>query len=210
MTFYRTDYELANCFEAELFLLGHGTGPEFDMPIPSAYAEGLRSPLLAYSTTFIQDRDILGIDATTAEILEDVRFLTISITSNTPGRKDVGKIRGTATCKSFVMLKAMMANGRSRAHQPSHIPPHPHHNPHHQFPPHNPRRRAPHSTNLLDLNQYSHPHIRSIHSWPAPATPVLHSLCGTRTVEIYTWHISLDLACCSPERREQGWEWEGE
>lgn len=52
-----------------------------DPPIPSSYAEALKCPLISSPTTYRQTRKTLGLDVTAAKILDDVRFLTLSITS---------------------------------------------------------------------------------------------------------------------------------
>lgn len=94
-----TDYELACCFEGELSLLDHDSGAEYDVPVPTSYEEALRSPLLVYPATFSHDKEILGLNAVTSEILDDVRFLTLSINSNSEEAKNVEKIQSTAACK---------------------------------------------------------------------------------------------------------------
>ncbi|CZR68073.1 uncharacterized protein PAC_17972 [Phialocephala subalpina] len=76
-----TDFELACCFERDLLLVDPVMATHMDLSIPPTYAEILRSPLLAYHETFQHDRMALGLSAEAAEILDDVRFLTLSITS---------------------------------------------------------------------------------------------------------------------------------
>ncbi|KUJ13091.1 uncharacterized protein LY89DRAFT_756462 [Mollisia scopiformis] len=79
--FLVTDFELACCFERDLFLIDPAMANHMDIPIPPTYPEFLRSPLLAYHETFRHDRMVLGLSPEAAEILDDVRFLTLSITS---------------------------------------------------------------------------------------------------------------------------------
>jgi hypothetical protein len=76
----RTDYELACCFERELYLQSPPTSAE-DLLIPTLYPEKFSSPLLSFQATFQQCCDHLDVDLATAEILDDVRLLTLCITS---------------------------------------------------------------------------------------------------------------------------------
>ena len=92
-----TDFEIACCFERDLFLIDPKMANRMLIPVPSEYSETLRSPLLPYSQTFAVDRTVLGLSAETAEILDDVRFLTLSITLAL-GSGDTEKIRSTAAC----------------------------------------------------------------------------------------------------------------
>jgi hypothetical protein len=53
-------------------------------PLALEYPATLRSPLLAYPTSFIENIDEIGLSLEAAEILDDVRALTISIASSAP------------------------------------------------------------------------------------------------------------------------------
>jgi hypothetical protein len=74
-----------------------------ELPLLETYREKYRCPLIDYPVPFRESIDILPLDVAGAEILDDVRFLTISITSCLP---DVGsepiktlKIQSTAECE---------------------------------------------------------------------------------------------------------------
>ncbi|KAF8848998.1 hypothetical protein BDZ45DRAFT_248662 [Acephala macrosclerotiorum] len=91
-----TDFELACCFERDLLLVDPVMATHMPLPIPPTYAEILRSPLLAYHETFRHDRMLLGLSAEAAETLDDVRFLTLSITSASSASSTT-KIQSTAS-----------------------------------------------------------------------------------------------------------------
>jgi hypothetical protein len=71
---------MAICGERELYLQEH----TLDFPIPELYPIMFTSPLLTYPTTFEHNRDSLGLSASAADILDNIRFLTLSITSPAP------------------------------------------------------------------------------------------------------------------------------
>lgn len=105
LTSHRTDFEIACCFERDLFLIDPIMGNGMEIPVPPTYAVVLRSPLLPYTDKFAHDRAELGLDAETAEVLDDVRFLTLSITSVS----EIGsteKIRSTAACRLLFWYRA--------------------------------------------------------------------------------------------------------
>jgi hypothetical protein len=77
-----TDYELACCFERDLSMQDLNPMRDMDPPIPASYAEALKCPLIASPTTYKQTQEFLNLSMTTAEILDDVRFLTLLITSS--------------------------------------------------------------------------------------------------------------------------------
>jgi hypothetical protein len=54
---------------------------DMDPPIPVSYAEGLKCPLIPSPTTYTQTRETLNLCIPAAKILDDMRFLTLSITS---------------------------------------------------------------------------------------------------------------------------------
>ena len=65
-------------------------------PIPACYSEGLKSPFLSSPTTFAQSRETLSLSLAAAEILDDIRFLTLSITSQ-DSQSNTSKIQSTAS-----------------------------------------------------------------------------------------------------------------
>jgi hypothetical protein len=67
-----------------------------DPPIPLSYAEALKCPLITSPTTFEQTRESLNLNTAAAEILDDVRFLTLSITSPDT-QASTSKIQSTAS-----------------------------------------------------------------------------------------------------------------
>jgi hypothetical protein len=67
-----------------------------DPPIPACYSEALKSPLLSSPTTFAQSRETLSLSLAAAEILDDIRFLTLSITSQ-DSQSSTSKIQSTAS-----------------------------------------------------------------------------------------------------------------
>ena len=67
-----------------------------DPPVPASYAEALKCPLIASPTTFKQSFETLRLSMATAEILDDIRFLTFSITSS-DAQLSTSKIQSTAS-----------------------------------------------------------------------------------------------------------------
>jgi hypothetical protein len=118
LTLNSTDFEIACCFERDLFLVDPMMANVMPIPVPPTYAEVLRSPLLPYAQTFGHDKTVLRISDETAEILDDVRFLTLSITSaSDPG--SARKIRTTAACQFPLFMCDMALLTISRATQTS-------------------------------------------------------------------------------------------
>ncbi|KAH7403304.1 hypothetical protein BKA64DRAFT_706804 [Cadophora sp. MPI-SDFR-AT-0126] len=76
-----TDYELACAFERELDLQSMESAIATPLPIRENYPAKARCPVLPYPTTFRECKETLNLTLTAAEILDDVRFLTTSITS---------------------------------------------------------------------------------------------------------------------------------
>jgi hypothetical protein len=68
-----------------------------DPPIPASYAEALKCPLITSATTYHQTREALNLSIDAAQILDDVRFLTLSITSPDSAALGVSKIQSTAS-----------------------------------------------------------------------------------------------------------------
>jgi hypothetical protein len=67
-----------------------------DPPIPASYAEALKCPLITSITTYKQMRETLNLSSDAAQILDDVRFLTLSITSPDEIQSSSSKIQSTA------------------------------------------------------------------------------------------------------------------
>jgi hypothetical protein len=65
-------------------------------PIPACYSEALKCPFLSSPTTFAQSRETLSLSLAAAEILDDIRFLTLSITSP-DSQSSTSKIQSTAS-----------------------------------------------------------------------------------------------------------------
>ncbi|KAG4429758.1 hypothetical protein IFR05_014762 [Cadophora sp. M221] len=76
-----TDYELACAFERELDLQSMETAIGAVLTVGEWLPESIRSPLLHYPISFQECKDSLNLSQVAAEILDDVRFLTTSITS---------------------------------------------------------------------------------------------------------------------------------
>lgn len=163
------------------------------IPVPPKYAEILRSPLLPYPQTFVHDKTVLGLSAETAEILDDVRFLTLSISSESePG--STGKIRSTAACESSTSMFKMFSLTLFRATQTSirsQIT---------FFSQNNTNRHdllndPAHNHNLHTLNLNTYTNLHSLDT-STPRT-ILHPLVLSHhgTMEENTRDISLDHAC---------------
>ncbi len=98
MAGHSTDYIIASWKEGDLFLLEHDPMRHFDMPIPPSVPDRLVSPLVASDGTFESRRDSWGLDVEAARLLDDVRFLTLSITSQAAGSaNDTKKVLTTAS-----------------------------------------------------------------------------------------------------------------
>lgn len=70
---------------------------EEEIPIPKTWPKGFDCPLIPSVTKFTERRSVLGLTATAAQILEDVRFLVTSITQGEDSPSKVRKARSTAT-----------------------------------------------------------------------------------------------------------------
>ncbi|TDZ34488.1 hypothetical protein C8035_v010631 [Colletotrichum spinosum] len=100
-----TDYEIACCFETDLYWQENDPVRDEDLPIPTAWPDCYDSPLLASSTSFESIAENLGLSAEAANILDDVRFLTNSVaslsssssSSSSSSTADTVKIRTTAS-----------------------------------------------------------------------------------------------------------------
>ncbi|KAK1500613.1 hypothetical protein CTAM01_06548 [Colletotrichum tamarilloi] len=94
-----TDYEIACAFETDLYWLENDPARDEEIPVPTTWPDCYDSPLLAPAPRFESIAEKLGICGATANILDDVRFLTDSVTSASAmasaSRKS--KIRSTAS-----------------------------------------------------------------------------------------------------------------
>ncbi|KAK1623989.1 hypothetical protein BDP81DRAFT_330994 [Colletotrichum phormii] len=92
-----TDYEIACAFETDLYWLENDPARDEEIPIPTTWPYCYDSPLLASAPRFESIAEKLGICAATAKILDDVRFLTESVTSASASGASKSKIRSTAS-----------------------------------------------------------------------------------------------------------------
>ncbi|KXJ90746.1 hypothetical protein Micbo1qcDRAFT_226756 [Microdochium bolleyi] len=76
-----TDYELACGFEEDLCWQKGDPSYNAPWPSPTSWPHGFDCPLIAGPSTFLDVQADLGIDACLASILDDVRFLTTSVTT---------------------------------------------------------------------------------------------------------------------------------
>ncbi|TQN63821.1 hypothetical protein CSHISOI_11596, partial [Colletotrichum shisoi] len=91
-----TDYEIACAFETDLYWLENDPARDEELPVPTTWPDCYDSPLMASSSRFESIAGKLGLCATAAKILDDVRFLTVSITSQSASSGWTCKIRSTA------------------------------------------------------------------------------------------------------------------
>ncbi|KAE9580206.1 hypothetical protein CGCF415_v007068 [Colletotrichum fructicola] len=94
-----TDYEIACCFETDLYWQENDPVRDEEIPVPTTWPDGYDSPLLASPTSFESVAETLGLCVEAARVLDDVRFLTMSVTSAAAGLATGGspKIRSTAS-----------------------------------------------------------------------------------------------------------------
>ncbi|KAL0934716.1 Zn(2)-C6 fungal-type DNA-binding domain protein [Colletotrichum truncatum] len=92
-----TDYEIACCFETDLYWQENDPIRDQEMPIPTTWPDCYDSPLLGSTTRFESIAEKLGICITASKILDDVRFLTTSITTVPSLPTGTPKIRSTAS-----------------------------------------------------------------------------------------------------------------
>ncbi|KAF9876967.1 hypothetical protein CkaCkLH20_05813 [Colletotrichum karsti] len=92
-----TDYEIACCFETDLYWQENDPVRDEEIPIPTAWPDRYDSPLLGSSTSFESIAEKFGMCVETARILDDVRFLTMSVTSVATMPTGAPKIRSTAS-----------------------------------------------------------------------------------------------------------------
>jgi len=172
------------------------------MPLRLSYPEKFRCPLLEYPTTFQDCRKTLNLSLVVAEILDDVRFLTISITACLLSPKlepiKTSKIQSTAACKpprrhpsilrrnfELIIYRAAQTNrGDSRNEYFFRY--------RHQG--HNHGHNPPHGPSLHLSNQIPHAHVTylSLHS----PRPIVFESISRRTPELErdTRNLFLDFA----------------
>ncbi|KAK1585204.1 uncharacterized protein LY79DRAFT_591587 [Colletotrichum navitas] len=92
-----TDYEIACAFETDLYWLESDPVRDEEIPVPTTWPDCYDSPLLASSSRFESIAGKLGLCAPAAKILDDVRFLTVSVTSASASASCKSKIRTTAS-----------------------------------------------------------------------------------------------------------------
>ncbi|KAK1725434.1 uncharacterized protein BDZ83DRAFT_719155 [Colletotrichum acutatum] len=94
-----TDYEIACAFETDLYWLENDPARDEEIPVPTTWPDCYDSPLLASAPRFESIAEKLGICGATAKILDDVRFLTDSVTSASAmaSAASKSKIRSTAS-----------------------------------------------------------------------------------------------------------------
>lgn len=93
----RTDYEIACAFETDLYWLEDDPILDEEMPEPKTWPDCYDSPLVASATRFESITEKLGLCASAGKILDDVRFLTTSVTSAAASSDSKSKIRSTAS-----------------------------------------------------------------------------------------------------------------
>lgn len=102
----RADYATACCFEKELCVQDRATSAYLAPPPPEKYSDFLICPLRAHPKPFTEIKDLLSLSYEAAKILDDVRFLTLSVTavsSQTDVQDkmaDATKVRSTASFMS--------------------------------------------------------------------------------------------------------------
>ncbi|KAK2034100.1 hypothetical protein LX32DRAFT_579941 [Colletotrichum zoysiae] len=99
-----TDYEISCAFETDLYWLESDPVRDEEVPVPTTWPDCYDSPLLASSSRFESIAGKLGLCASAAKILDDVRFLTVSVTSAS----------ASASCKSKIRTTASWLHGRLR------------------------------------------------------------------------------------------------
>ncbi|KAH6691052.1 hypothetical protein EV126DRAFT_96574 [Verticillium dahliae] len=92
-----TDYEISCCFETELYLQSNDPVLLEEIPIPTSWPDGFDCPLIRSNVSFDGVRAKLGLTEAGARILDDVRFLTTSITEADGGPASIRKIQSTAS-----------------------------------------------------------------------------------------------------------------
>ncbi|CRK24377.1 hypothetical protein BN1708_013936 [Verticillium longisporum] len=105
----RTDYEISCCFETELYLQSNDPVLQEEIPIPTSWPDGFDCPLIRSSVSFDDVKDKLRLTGAGARILDDVRFLTTSITEADGGPASIRKIQSTA---SWIYSRLSKVSGR--------------------------------------------------------------------------------------------------
>ncbi|KAG7126958.1 hypothetical protein HYQ44_000678 [Verticillium longisporum] len=104
-----TDYEISCCFETELYLQSNDPVLQEEIPIPTSWPDGFDCPLIRSSVSFDDVKDKLRLTGAGARILDDVRFLTTSITEADGGPASIRKIQSTA---SWIYSRLSKVSGR--------------------------------------------------------------------------------------------------
>ncbi|KAL9949873.1 hypothetical protein ACHAQF_002803 [Verticillium nonalfalfae] len=104
-----TDYEISCCFETELYLQSNDPVLLEEIPIPTSWPDGFDCPLIRSNVSFDDVKDKLGLTRAGARILDDVRFLTTSITEADGGPASIRKIQSTA---SWIYSRLSKVSGR--------------------------------------------------------------------------------------------------
>ncbi|KXH42142.1 hypothetical protein CSIM01_12374 [Colletotrichum simmondsii] len=115
-----TDYEIACAFETDLYWLENDPARDEEIPVPTMWPDCYDSPLLASAPRFENIAEKLGICGVTAKILDDVRFLTDSVTSASAmaSASSKSKIRSTA---SWLYEKLREQGTATAAKRPTHV-----------------------------------------------------------------------------------------
>jgi hypothetical protein len=79
--------------------------------MPDSYSVLFRTPMLPYTTTFKEDGRALGLEEMAADILDDVRFLALSVTMPSSPLTSTTKIQNTAACEYLEDGKFISLNG---------------------------------------------------------------------------------------------------
>ena len=97
VSFERADYAVACCFETDLFIQNGEHARTSRLPCPALPNESLACPLGEHPRGFADLQHKLHLSNEAAIILDDVRFLTFSITSTGTSACLPAKIRSTAS-----------------------------------------------------------------------------------------------------------------
>ncbi|TKW57847.1 hypothetical protein CTA1_9831 [Colletotrichum tanaceti] len=92
-----TDYEIACAFETDLYWLENDPARDEELSMPTTWPDCYDSPLIASPSRFESIAGKLGLCATAAKILDDVRFLTVSVASQSASSGWTCKVRSTAS-----------------------------------------------------------------------------------------------------------------
>lgn len=91
-----TDYEIACCFESDLFLQSDDPVQQEEISIPVTWPIGFDCPLIPTAARFSARCSALGLTPAAAQVLDDIRFLVTSITHGEESQTKTSKARSTA------------------------------------------------------------------------------------------------------------------